>query len=231
MVEQYQPPWYVGILRPPVRALFRGIFRIISQVQITGVDNVPGDGAYLIAINHISLFEAPFVAAFWPSAPEIAGAAAVWDRPGQSLLARMYGGIPIHRGQFDRRMIDLTVSVLRSGRPLIMAPEGGRSHTPGMRRAKPGVAYLVDKTDVPVVPAGFVGSNDDFLERALRGERPAIAMHIGAPLCLPPVSGKGRARRTALQDNADRVMKEIAALLPPDYRGVYANIETRHEHV
>jgi 1-acyl-sn-glycerol-3-phosphate acyltransferase len=221
MVEQYHIPLYIRFIRPPLRALFRGIFCILSKVKITGVEHVPAKGAYLVAINHISLYEAPFVAAFWPTAPEVAGAAAVWERPGQSLLAKMYGGIPIHRDQYDRRVIDTTLAVLRAGYPLMLAPEGGRSHTPGMRRAKPGIAYLMDKAGVPVVPAGIVGSTDDFLDRALRGERPNLEMHIGPALSLPPVFGKGRARREARQKNADMVMRQIAALLPPDYRGVY----------
>lgn len=222
MAELYQPPLHAHITRPAIRTLFRGIFHLISRVQISGVENIPKEGAYIIAINHVALFEAPFVAAFWPVPFEVAGAADVWDRPGQGLLARLYGGIPIHRGQYDRRMLDLTLSVLRSGRPLLLAPEGGRSHELGMRQAKPGVAYLMDKAQVPVVPVGVVGSTDDFLDRALRAERPTIEMHVGYPLNLPPVTGRGKARRQARQKNADRVMAQIAALLPPEYRGVYA---------
>jgi 1-acyl-sn-glycerol-3-phosphate acyltransferase len=198
------------------------LFHILSRVQISGLGNVPAQGAYLIAINHVSLYEAPLVVAFWPTSPEIAGAADVWDRPGQAFLARAYGGIPIHREVYDRRVIDITLSVLRSGYPLLIAPEGGRSHQPGMRRAKPGVAYLMDKARVPVVPVGVVGSTNDFLRRALRAERPLIGMRVGPPLRLPPVKGRGKERRAALQENADIVMEHIAALLPADYRGVYA---------
>lgn len=225
----YQPPLHVRFSRPLIRVLFRGLFRLLGQVKITGLENVPNDGGYLIAFNHISLYEAPFVVAFWPLSPEVAGAADVWNRPGQSLLARVYGGIPIHRGQYDRRVLDITLSVLHSDFPLMIAPEGGRSHVPGMRRAKPGIAYLIDKAQVPVVPVGIVGSTDDFLSRALRGERPPIEMRIGSPLRLAPVEGHGRARRESRQKNTDLVMECIAALLPPDYRGVYAESQKTAE--
>ncbi len=228
MKSGYLPPLRARIFRPMVRPLFRGIFHLISRVKVAGLENVPKKGAYLIAINHISLYEAPFVVAFWPIAPEVAGAADVWQRPGQSLLARYYGGIPIHRGHVDRQMVEQTLLVLRSGYPLLIAPEGGRSHTPGMRQAKPGVAYLMDKAGVPVVPVGIVGSTDDFLARGLRGERPMIEMHIGNPIVLPLVSGRGQARRDARQRNADSVMEHIAALLPPDYRGIY-QLSTENE--
>jgi 1-acyl-sn-glycerol-3-phosphate acyltransferase len=222
MAVAYQIPTKVRFTRSLLRATFRGVFHLISRVEITGRENVPGAGAYLIAVNHISLFEAPLVCSFWPVAPEAMGAVEIWERRGQSALARWYGGIPVHRGEFDRQLIETVLAVLQSGRPLLIAPEGGRSHTPGMRRALPGVAYLMDKAGVPVVPVGIVGSTDDFLQRALRAGRPTIAMHIGNPIQLPPVEGRGAARHRALQANADAVMRAIAALLPPEYRGVYA---------
>jgi 1-acyl-sn-glycerol-3-phosphate acyltransferase len=133
----------------------------------------------------------------------------------------LYGGIPVHRGEYDRQLLDTTMAALQSGKPLLIAPEGGRSHTPGMRRALPGVAYIVDKTDVPVVPVGLVGATDDFLQQAFHFHRPIIEMRIGKSLRLPPVEGKGAARREALQANVDQIMLHIAALVPAEYRGIY----------
>jgi 1-acyl-sn-glycerol-3-phosphate acyltransferase len=104
----------------------------------------------------------------------------------------------------------------------MIMPEGGRSHRPGMRRAEPGAAYIVEKTGVPVVPVGVVGTTDDFLSRALRGRRPHAQMIIGKSFHLPDVEGRGEERRLARQRNADLIMSHIAALLPPEYRGVYA---------
>ncbi|MBN1666432.1 MAG: 1-acyl-sn-glycerol-3-phosphate acyltransferase [Anaerolineales bacterium] len=209
--------WQRALLRP----LFRSIFRLISRVEITGLEHVPAQGAYLIAINHVSLFEAPLVCAFWPRPPEAMGAVELWHRPGQGQLARLYGGIPVHRGELDRQLIETVLAVLASGYPLLIAPEGSRSHRPGMQRAKPGVAYLISKAGVPVVPVGIVGSTDDFLARGLRFQRPVITMHIGPALKLAPVTGRGADRRETLQANADLVMAHIAALLPEEYRGVY----------
>jgi 1-acyl-sn-glycerol-3-phosphate acyltransferase len=219
--QAYDVPLHIRWLRSILRPVFGGIFHLLSRVKISGRENVPSKGAYLIAINHVSLFEPPFVLAFWPTAPEAAGAVDIWERTGQSLLARMYGGIPVHRGEYDRILVDTLLRVLRSGRPLVIAPEGGRSHKPGMRRALPGAAYLVDRAAVPIVPVGLVGTKDDFLACALRGKRPAIEMRIGPPFRLPPITGKGEARRAARQRNADLIMLHIAALLPPEYQGVY----------
>jgi 1-acyl-sn-glycerol-3-phosphate acyltransferase len=225
MPDAYKLPAYTRALRAVFRPLFRLIFWTLSRVDIQGLHHVPAEGAYLIAINHVSLFEAPFVLAFWPVAPEAAGAADLWNRPGQSTLARLYGGIPINRGQYDRQVVEVMLAAINAGHPLLLAPEGRRSHTPGMRRGLPGLAYLIDRANVPVVPVGISGATDDFLSRALHGERPSISMHIGAPLRLPAITGKGAQRRAARQRNVDRVMHKIAELLPEEYRGVYASSE------
>lgn len=221
----YTIPANVKLMRLVLRPIFRGLFHILSSVRKVGFENIPKNGPYLIAINHISLFEPPFVLAFWPVAPEAIGAVDIWKRKGQATLARFYGGVPVHRGDYDRRVIATMLSILRSGRPLMLAPEGGRTHTPGLKRAFPGVAYVVDKVKVPVIPVGVVGSTDDFFERALHGERPVLEMRIGRPLYLSEVEGRGEVRRTALQRNADLIMAHIANLLPEEYRGFYADYQ------
>lgn len=223
MPAVYNVPRRNKIFRIFGRLVFRGLFYLLGRVDISGIENVPKNGAYLIVVNHVSLFDAPLLIAFWPMAPEAAGAADLWNRPGISVLARFYGGIPVHRGRFDRQLMDQVNLVLQSGKPLLIAPEGGRSHALGMRRAKPGVAYILEKTDVTVIPVGVVGATDDFLAQALRGRRPEIKMIVGAPFHLPPVEGKGEMRRNSRQRNADMIMGHIAELLPHEYRGVYAD--------
>jgi 1-acyl-sn-glycerol-3-phosphate acyltransferase len=195
---------------------------LLSHVRISGKENVPKSGAYLITVNHISLFEPPFAMAFWPVAAEAAGAVDIWDRTGQSLLVRLYGVIPVRRGEYDRKAVEAMSAALNSDLPLVIFPEGGRTHSLAMRRALPGAAYVADLAGVPVLPVGIVGTSDDFLERALHGHRPKIEMRIGPPFRLPPITGKGEERRCARQKNADLIMQKIAALLPPEYHGVYA---------
>lgn len=219
----YQIPLKVKISRSILRPVFRILFRIISEVNISGLENVPDSGPYLIAVNHISIVEPPLVIAFWPQAPEAVGAKEIWERKGQSILARLYGGIQVHRDEFDRQLIETMIEVLDSGKPLLIAPEGGRSHSPGMRTAHPGVAYIADKSNVPVIPVGITGSTDDFIQRALRLQRPYLDMRIGESISLPKIAGKGKQRRDSLKRNTDIIMYRIAELLPPDYRGVYAN--------
>jgi 1-acyl-sn-glycerol-3-phosphate acyltransferase len=220
-MKPYSVPLFNRICRRIFRPLFRLLFHALSSVKIIGRENIPVGKAYIINMNHVSLYDPPLLIAFWPTPPEGAAAIDVWRKPGQGLVARIYASIPVHRGEYDRKATDTMIAALNSGRPLLLAPEGRRSHGQGMHRAMPGVAYLVEKTKVPVVPVGVAGTTDDFFDRAIHFHRPKVEIHIGKPIILPAVEGKGAVRREALQANADRIMREIGALLPAEYRGVY----------
>jgi len=221
MTIDYVIPWRNRLFRWISRPVFRMLFHILSGVRITGQENIPRTGAYVIAANHVSIYDPPLLVSFWPTPPEVLGAVEIWAKRGQSLLAYWYGGIPVHRGQYDRISIDKMLSALNSGRPLLVFPEGGRSHQPGMRQAFPGIAYLLEKADLQVIPVGITGTTEDFFTIAIHGQRPNLEMHIGRPFKLPPITSKGPSRRFDRQQNADCIMAHIAALLPLEYRGVY----------
>src|SRR5512147_396951 len=103
--QTYKVPIRAILFRRSARPVFRGVFHVLGRIVVTGKENIPQKGAYIIAINHISIFEPPLVLAFWPIAPEAVGAVDIWSKPGQSTLARLYGGIPVNRGEYDRRLL------------------------------------------------------------------------------------------------------------------------------
>ena len=103
-----------------------------------------------------------------------------------------------------------------------MAPEGTRSKTESLTYGKPGAAYLADKAQVPIIPIGLIGTEDRLVKASFkRLRRIHIHAKIGKPIMLPPVNR--RTRDEDLQKNTEEIMCQIAALLPPSYRGVYAD--------
>lgn len=223
----YRVPFKFRLSRPLLRAGFRGIFHVLANVTITGKENVPYGKPYVVAMNHVSIYDPPFAASFWPESLEIIGASDVFEKPGQGQLLKAYGVIPVHRGEYDRALFARVIAAIQAGYPLLIAPEGGRSHVTAMRRALPGVAYIVEQTKVPVLPAALVGTTEDFWHRATHGDRPSLEMHIGKPIVLPEHEAKGKDRHEVRQANADLVMRHLAGLLPEEYRGVYADSAIR----
>ena len=222
MTETYRLPAYVRFTRPPLIAAVRTVFKLLGRITVSGRENVPLGQPYIAAMNHVSIIDPPAALCFWPETLEAIGAVEVFSRPFQAQLVKWYGTIPVHRGEYDRALIDKLLALLGAGRPLMIAPEGGRSHVTAMRRAKPGVGFILQKAGVPVLPVGLVGTTGDFLARGLRGERPQAEMRIGRPIRLPPTPSDPVQRREARQQVADLVMSHIAGLLPEEYRGVYA---------
>ena len=226
MEETYRVPLHIKISRRFLRVFFKVVFNLLGKVELYGMENIPTHNRYIVAFNHVSLVEVPFIAAFWPDILEIIGATAVWQRSGQSLIAKMWAGIQVNRNEFDREVFKQVELAFKADRPLMISPEGGRSHTPGLRRGKPGVAYIIDKVgDVVVVPAAVVGNTMDFLTQGLRLKRPTIQLIVGEPFSVPPLAGKGEERRVMRQRNTDLIMAHLAALLPESYRGVYRDYQ------
>lgn len=221
-MKPYHVPFHIRLNRIYLRFGVGIIFRILGRIKVIGTENVPLGKPYVIAMNHISIFDPPFTVCFWPEQPEIIGAADVFEKKGQGTILSMYGVVPVHRGDYDRALLDKILAILKLGRPLIIAPEGGRSHQPAMKRAMPGIGYIIEHAQVPVIPVGLVGTTDDFWRRAKRGEKPPLEMRIGKPLHFNKMNEKGAERREARQKNADLVMRYIAGLLPEEYHGVYA---------
>jgi len=105
---------------------------------------------------------------------------------------------------------------------LVMAPEGTRSPTEGMIEGKPGSGYLAAKAGVPIVPVGITGTEDRLVKQQLRHlRRVQVRARVGKPFTLPPFDNKNR--EAAVQRATEEIMCQIAALIPPHNRGIYAD--------
>ena len=225
MVEAFSPTFNQTISRELIRKTGRFLYNHFAQPEIIGTENIPNEGSYLITINHLSVFDPPFVIPFWPTAPTPLGAVELWTERGKALLLRMYGAIPIDRDRYDRTALERVVLTLKSGTPVLIAPEGRITRVPGMRQAKLGVAYILEKARVPIIPVGIVGGTPEFLDRALRGEKPKIKMKIGPPYHLPYDRVAHLPKKQAYQALSDYVLAKVAAMLPEEYRGYYYEYE------
>ena len=219
----YPQPTSLKIRRFFVKRIISGLIRLLFRVEIIGKENIPGDGAYLVSHNHVSIIDPAWVGSWWPTNLEVVGAAELWKRTGQSWVVRSYGTLPVHRGSPERELLRTMTNVLKAGSPLLIAPEGTRSHVAGMVQAQPGIGYLIDQAGAPVLPIGIVGSTDADLKSALKLKRPRMTMRIGKPFTLPPIEGSGAERREARKHNTEIVMLKICELLPEEYWGVYAD--------
>ena len=82
-VKEYKVPFYIKINRFFLRYGLWTIFNMLGRVKVIGKENIPFGKSYVIAMNHISIFDPPLVGSFWPEEPEIIGASDVFQKKGQ----------------------------------------------------------------------------------------------------------------------------------------------------
>ncbi len=207
--------------RNTLRVIVRKLFALVSRIEATGLENLPPQGGYILATNHLGRLDAALVFALVDRDDLTALVADKYkNRFFFHWLVTTVKGIWINREDFDIRALREARAFLQGGGVLGIAPEGTRSLTGALTTAKTGAAYLADKAGVEVIPVAITGT-----ERAvhswLRLRRPRISIRVGLPFRLPPV---GRSERdAALQRHIDEIMCRIAAMLPPAYRGIYAD--------
>jgi 1-acyl-sn-glycerol-3-phosphate acyltransferase len=207
--------------RKLLHRFFRWLFRLLTHVQVSGMEKLPPQGGYILAVNHLSRVDSVLVFAIMDRSDVTALVAKKYQRyPFFRWLINAVDGIWLDRQKPDPKALRRAWDFLRRGGVIGIAPEGTRSHTQALTRGKPGVAYLATKAEVPIVPVGVSGTERAFAE-LFRFRRPHLQVTFGDPFHLPPLE-RGR-RDVSLQRNTEEIMCRIAALLPPEYRGVYAD--------
>lgn len=202
-----------------IRKAMQIIFRLIAKIEVTGLENFPTEGSFIVAINHLTLIDPMIVLSVVPPKKVTIFVAKKWENNGfVGWLVRGLGGIFVHRGEVDRQALQASLKVLNEGGALGIAPEGTRSDTGALIKAKPGVAYIAQKAKVPIIPVGVSGQLN-FAKTLLKLRRLRLRVKFGKLMYLPPISG---ANKTAqLQAQADQVMIALGKLLDPELRGVY----------
>jgi len=204
-----------------LRWTFNLLAALLSRRDVEGLEHLPPAGPYILAVNHLSVFDLPLVFGLLGGENVTGWAAEKYARhPLFGPILRMGQGIFIERGQVDRRAIDAAVAWMQRGNIFGIAPEGTRSRSGTMARGKTGIAYLASEVDVPIVPIAVAGT-EKTLACWARLRRPRFLVRVGRPFKLPPLDETHRS--ASLRANADEVMCRIAAMLPPEYRGFYAD--------
>ena len=207
--------------RETLRRLVVFLMGHLMHPEFIGLEHIPPSGQVIIATNHLSRFDIPFLFCL-PNRPDIT--ALVTDKyQGYSFFkwfTNTAGGIWIDRTKADFTAFRLAAEALAEGRALGISPEGTRSITGELLEGKSGTILLALKTGAPIVPVGVYGTETVFQEwKRLR--RPHIIGNFGPPFILPPLDRENR--EAGLKLATEEVMCRIAALLPPKYHGFYAN--------
>ncbi len=210
----YEPYRMPTILWRLIRVVVRIIFAIVYDVHTVGRQNVPETSPLILASNHLSWTDVPLIPAFlkrrvvYMAKEETFKARGGW-------LVRFLGAFPVKRGEPDRQSLRTAEEQLKAGRILSIFPEGTRSKLHTLGQAHAGLGMIALRSGAPVLPVAIYGS-----EKSFTHFRPRITIIFGEPMILTP---KGRKiTREDIDQSTEQVMLRISSMLPPEYRGVYA---------
>jgi 1-acyl-sn-glycerol-3-phosphate acyltransferase len=203
----------------PGAAILGGLGRLFFGASVEGVAHVPREGAFIVVSNHCSNFDPPLIG--WATGHQVGRIVHFMAKiemrtwPIIGWLATQSGVYFVRRGEGDRTAQRFSMEALASGRPIAIFPEGTRSRDGHLQPGKSGAAFLAIRSGAVLLPVAISGSHRIFPGRSRWPHATRITIRIGEPFTLShrPV---GRLDRAMLADGTDRIMAEIAALLPSE---------------
>lgn len=195
----------------------RGLIGGLCRPTVTGLENVPTTGPFIVASNHLSFLDSVIVQALMPRRVAFFAKAEYFTGTGvKGKLMKAFfegvGSIPVERGEQAASVAALKtlLDILDAGDAIGIYPEGTRSRDGLLYRGRTGVGWLALTTGAPVVPVGLIGTEK--LQPADKNTiRPQhFEMRVGQPLQFEKT---GPDHSLPLRREAtDRIMDAIAAL-------------------
>jgi 1-acyl-sn-glycerol-3-phosphate acyltransferase len=196
--------------------VFHELYEMFFRGDVVGLEHVPASGGFVIAANHASFIDPPFIGSQVPRQIAYFARKTLWKPGFASWWLDSVGTIPVDRdGGQDVSAIKRVLKAIKENRGLILFPEGTRSPDGQLQSAKAGVGLIACRTQVPVVPVRIFGSFEAFGKGAKfprLGTR--VTVVFGQPL-LPAAYDDPKAGKERYQIASERIMAEIAQLRPP----------------
>ncbi len=194
-----------------VRAIVIGLVRLVTRVTVVGRENVPVDGAFLLAPIHRSNIDTPLVAAVTRRRMRFMGKDSLWRVRPVGWIVSALGAFPVTRGSADREALRRCVLVLEAGEPLVLFPEGTRQSGPRVMPLFDGAAYVAVKAGVPIIPVG-IGGSEGVMPKGSRMIRPRKCVVVVGEPFTATVDEAGRVPRSAVREVTERLSVELQRL-------------------
>ena len=205
--------FHATLFRKLLIAFLRQIFHLIMKMEVGGLEYLPPDGPVVIACNHVTNLDVFPMQLSLPRPIFFMAKAELFKFPLMDVALRNLGAFPVYRGEKDAWAMKHAYRVLEQGQALGMFPEGTRNKGKGLGVAKTGTARMALENNCPVVPMIVIGT-DKFFKHFPRRANVTVKL-------LPPLLPKPGETPLAL---TDRLMFSMAAALPEEMRGVYAEV-------
>lgn len=205
------------------------LLRLMFRPWVRGVENVPAQGAAILASNHLSFSDSIFLPLQCPRPVVFLAKSEYFTGKGiKGWLVKSFflatGQLPIDRsgGKASEAALNTGLGVLEQGQLLGIYPEGTRSPDGRLFRGRTGIARMVLEAKVPVIPVAMIDTEkvQPIGKRLPRIRRVGIV--YGKPLDFSRFDGM-EGDRIVLRAVTDEIMYELMKISGQEYVDQYAS--------
>jgi 1-acyl-sn-glycerol-3-phosphate acyltransferase len=173
----------------------------IYRFEITGRENIPKEGAFLLCSNHIHAFDPIALAIFIKREPRFMAKKELFKSRFLNWFFRNFGAYPVDRNvAADMQAYRTTMNLLKEGNGITIFSQGTRMKD--FDNAKGGVAVFALKSGAPIVPAGIRASYKIFTR---------VRVHFGEPILMDEYKGE-KVKTELVEKVMEKVIERVSQL-------------------
>jgi 1-acyl-sn-glycerol-3-phosphate acyltransferase len=181
---------------------------ISSPTRVTGMEAIDTSRPYVYAVNHASALDIPVLYVYLPFEFRIAFKKELLAYPIVGWHLRRSGQICVDQQNPARSIgsIRAALKTLKSGRPLVIFPEGGRTPDGEIKPFLPGALFLAIKAQVDIVPVALVGTFELLPMNTYHIKCRPLEMRVGQPI---PTAGYTPRSMDALSERVHQAVEDL----------------------
>ena len=142
--------------------------RIVYRYEVSGAENIPKEGAFILCSNHIHSYDPAMLAIATTRQLRFMAKKELFNKGLRSKFFRAMGAFPVDREAAGMASYRDAMQTLSSGMGLVVFSQGTRMQKLNISGAKGGVALFGVKSKAPIIPAGITGSYRPFSKLTVR---------------------------------------------------------------
>lgn len=188
------------------RPLAKGFVSLAFCVKSFGEENIPKEGAFILAANHIGALDPVMIISRCPRTLHFMAKDELFKNRLFASFLRKMNVFPVRRQTSDKRALEFAKHIISSGWVLGIFPEGTRIKDAIPKKAKNGVSYLAAKTKADVLPVSIYKTPQ---EKKLR---PKITIRFGKLIKNSELSLDGEYSQQKIREASEKIMDAIKEL-------------------
>ncbi|MBQ2963027.1 MAG: 1-acyl-sn-glycerol-3-phosphate acyltransferase [Clostridia bacterium] len=192
---------YYDVVKGPCKFLLK----LGLRIKCEGVENIPKEGAFILASNHIHFVDPAVLLANFPRPIHFMAKVEAFKYKITAFLLTHLNTFPVSRGRSDKASIDYAVKLIENGCVMGIFPEGTRSKDLKPHKAKAGVALIARQTKADILPCSIYCDKKGGLFRK-------VTVRYGELIKYEELGLTEESSTKELRAAADKIMEEIVDL-------------------